>query len=39
MRPSDDICYRAVKERDPRFDGVFFTGVLTPARRTRAVHP
>ncbi len=22
-------CYQAVKERDARFDGLFFTGVLT----------
>ncbi|MFV0259866.1 MAG: AlkA N-terminal domain-containing protein [Acidimicrobiales bacterium] len=30
MDPSDgDACYRAVKSRDPRWDGVFYTGVTS----------
>src|SRR6187549_5797 len=24
-----EVCYRAVKSRDPRFDGVFYTGVTS----------
>jgi AraC family transcriptional regulator of adaptative response / DNA-3-methyladenine glycosylase II len=29
IRPDDDTCYRAVKGRDARFDGWFFTAVRT----------
>ncbi len=29
IRPDDDVCYRAVKGRDARFDGWFFTAVRT----------
>ncbi|MGI8879719.1 MAG: AlkA N-terminal domain-containing protein [Jatrophihabitans sp.] len=29
MLPDDDICYRAVSSRDPRFDGFFYTGVTS----------
>jgi AraC family transcriptional regulator of adaptative response / DNA-3-methyladenine glycosylase II len=29
MRPSDDVCYRAIRSRDARFDGWFFVGVRT----------
>ena len=29
MRLDDESCYRAVKSRDRRFDGVFFTAVRT----------
>lgn len=29
LLPDDDICYRAVQSRDPRFDGWFFTAVAT----------
>ncbi len=29
MTIDDDICYRALTARDPRFDGVFFVGVKT----------
>lgn len=25
----DEACYRAVRSRDPRFDGIFYTGVTT----------
>ncbi len=28
-RTDDDRCYRAVRSRDPRFDGVFYTAVKT----------
>ena len=31
MNLDPDICYRAVKSRDPRFDGRFFTGVKQDA--------
>lgn len=27
--PDDEICYRAVSSRDPRFDGFFYTGVTS----------
>jgi AraC family transcriptional regulator, regulatory protein of adaptative response / DNA-3-methyladenine glycosylase II len=33
------ICYRAVLSRDPRFDGRFFTGVLTTGVYCRPVCP
>ncbi len=29
MLPDEDLCYRAVKGRDRRFDGVFYTAVRT----------
>lgn len=29
MRPSDDICYRAMRSRDARFDGWFYVGVTS----------
>src|SRR5262249_4205100 len=29
MTINDDICYRALRARDPRFDGLFFVGVKT----------
>lgn len=35
----DDICYRALKTRDARFDGRFFTGVKTTGIYCRPVCP
>ena len=29
LPPADDLCYRAVQTRDARFDGCFFTAVLS----------
>ncbi len=37
MELSPDQCYRAVKGRDPRFDGRFFTGVKTTGIYCRPV--
>ncbi len=40
--PSDldhDACYRAVAQRDPRFDGRFFTGVKTTGVYCRPICP
>jgi AraC family transcriptional regulator of adaptative response / DNA-3-methyladenine glycosylase II len=34
-----DACYRAVKQRDPRFDGRFFTGVKTTGIYCRPICP
>ena len=34
-----DICYRALKARDPRFDGTFFVGVKTTGIYCRPVCP
>ncbi|MHB8417699.1 MAG: AlkA N-terminal domain-containing protein [Myxococcales bacterium] len=34
-----DVCYRAAKSRDARFDGRFFTGVLTTGIYCRPVCP
>jgi AraC family transcriptional regulator of adaptative response / DNA-3-methyladenine glycosylase II len=34
-----DICYRAVRSRDPRFDGRFFTGVLSTGIYCRPTCP
>ena len=39
MELNSDICYRAVKSRDPRFDGRFFTGVKTTGIYCRPVCP
>lgn len=35
----DDVRYRAVQSRDPRFDGKFFTGVVTTGIYCRPVCP
>ncbi len=35
----DDICYRALRQRDPRFDGRFFTAVTTTGIYCRPVCP
>lgn len=35
----DDACYRALLARDPRFDGLFFTGVSTTGVYCRPVCP
>ena len=34
-----DVCYSAVRSRDPRFDGLFFTAVLTTGIYCRTVCP
>ena len=34
-----EVCYRAVKSRDPRFDGVFYTGVTSTGIYCRPVVP
>jgi AraC family transcriptional regulator of adaptative response / DNA-3-methyladenine glycosylase II len=39
MTLDHDICYRAVASRDPRFDGRFFTAVLTTGVYCRPVCP
>ncbi len=39
MTVSPDICYEAVRSRDARFDGRFFTGVLTTGVYCRPVCP
>jgi AraC family transcriptional regulator of adaptative response / DNA-3-methyladenine glycosylase II len=39
MTLDPDICYRAVRSRDPRFDGRFFTGVLTTGIYCRPICP
>ncbi len=39
MTLDDDICYRAVERRDPRFDGVFFTAVRTTGIYCRPICP
>jgi AraC family transcriptional regulator of adaptative response / DNA-3-methyladenine glycosylase II len=39
MTLDTDICYRAVRSRDPRFDGRFFTGVKTTGIYCRPVCP
>jgi AraC family transcriptional regulator of adaptative response / DNA-3-methyladenine glycosylase II len=39
MKLDPDICYRAVKSRDRRFDGRFFTGVKTTGIYCRPVCP
>ncbi len=39
MELNRDICYRALKTRDPRFDGRFFTGVRTTGIYCRPVCP
>lgn len=39
MTLDPDICYRAVESRDPRFDGRFFTGVLSTGIYCRPVCP
>ena len=38
MTLDHDICYRAVASRDPRFDGRFFTAVLTTGVYCRPVY-
>jgi len=39
MKLDTDICYRAVRSRDSRFDGLFFTGVRTTGVYCRPVCP
>lgn len=39
MHEDFDACYRALASRDPRFDGRFFTGVLTTGIYCRPVCP
>ena len=39
MELDADICYRAVRSRDPRFDGRFFTAVRTTGIYCRPVCP
>jgi AraC family transcriptional regulator of adaptative response / DNA-3-methyladenine glycosylase II len=39
MELSPDICYRAMKSRDARFDGRFFVGVVTTGIYCRPVCP
>ena len=39
MNIDPKICYRAVKSRDRRFDGRFFTGVRTTGIYCRPVCP
>lgn len=39
MTLDPDICYRAVKSRDARFDGRFFTGVISTGVYCRPVCP
>jgi AraC family transcriptional regulator of adaptative response / DNA-3-methyladenine glycosylase II len=39
MTLDPDVCYRALRSRDPRFDGRFFTGVLTTGIYCRPVCP
>ena len=34
-----DVCYRALRSRDRRFDGRFFTGVVTTGIYCRPVCP
>ena len=37
--PDDDICYTALKAKDPRFDGRFFVGVSSTGIYCRAICP
>jgi len=39
MTIDDDVCYRALKARDVRFDGVFFVGVRTTGIYCRPICP
>ena len=39
MNLDRDICYRAVKSRDVRFDGRFFTGVKSTGIYCRPICP
>jgi AraC family transcriptional regulator, regulatory protein of adaptative response / DNA-3-methyladenine glycosylase II len=39
MELDTDLCYQAVKSRDPRFDGRFFTAVLTTGIYCRPICP
>lgn len=39
MNLDPDTCYRALQSRDPRFDGRFYTGVLTTGIYCRPVCP
>jgi AraC family transcriptional regulator of adaptative response / DNA-3-methyladenine glycosylase II len=39
MLPAHDICYRAIASKDARFDGRFFTGVVTTGIYCRPVCP
>ncbi len=39
MKLNEDLCYRAIKSRDVRFDGQFFTAVLTTGIYCRPVCP
>src|SRR5512140_3004183 len=39
MRLEEELCYRAVQSRDPRFDGRFFTAVTSTGIYCRPVCP
>jgi AraC family transcriptional regulator of adaptative response / DNA-3-methyladenine glycosylase II len=39
MRPSEDRLYQAIQEKDERFDGLFFSGVVTTGVYCRVVCP
>ena len=39
MMLDEDICYRAAKSRDARFDGRFFTAVKTTGIYCRSICP
>ena len=39
MSLNKNICYQALKTRDARFDGKFFTGVLTTGIYCRPICP
>jgi AraC family transcriptional regulator, regulatory protein of adaptative response / DNA-3-methyladenine glycosylase II len=39
MKLDQDVCYRALQTRDPRFDGQFFTAVLTTKIYCRPICP
>ncbi|MBW2373286.1 MAG: 3-methyladenine DNA glycosylase 2, partial [Deltaproteobacteria bacterium] len=36
---NDDACYTALESRDPRFDGRFYTGVVTTGIYCRPICP
>jgi AraC family transcriptional regulator of adaptative response / DNA-3-methyladenine glycosylase II len=39
MRPSEDRLYQAIQEKDERFDGLFFSGIVTTGVYCRVVCP
>ena len=39
MQLDDDLCFRATRSRDPRFDGRFFTAVITTGIYCRPICP